>query len=173
MCEATIRLSFIKRIQKDLSDFQFQISNYLIVDLENNLNFHFLNETDELDNKSINFIYNISESITKTLSEKYINVNKNIKIVGIFEKLIIIIRTALYCGINMPQYNIQNYQLLRTIDNIEEIYEKDIHNALLVEMCYINFIVVKIQRQWRKVVASPYHSIGIRRIHRDFESLTI
>jgi len=145
----SVPLSLIENIKRELYfSIECILDNVLYEDLDMNINFKYLEEKGELDNKSIKFISNISKTITTHYINKYKKYNLNI--VSILEKLVLMVQVSLYAGLNLPIQNIDNFQLHRIIQNIINIYENEIRKNLLTEILHTHFKVATIQRAWRK-----------------------
>ena len=145
----SVPLSLIENIKRELYfSIECILDNVLYEDLDMNINFKYLEEKGELDNKSIKFISNISKTITTHYINKYKKYNLNI--ISILEKLVLMVQVSLYAGLNLPIQNIDNFQLHRIIQNIINIYENEIRKNLLIEILHTHFKVATIQRAWRK-----------------------
>jgi len=148
-CIAAIPLSLIESVKIELFfSIECALYNVLYEDIDMNINFDYLEINEKLDNYTKEFIFQLPETITIQLLNKYRKYNLNI--VLILEKLVLMVRVALYAALNMPIQNRYTFPLNEIIQNISHIYETEIRKDLLIEMLFINFKIAKIQRAWRK-----------------------
>lgn len=150
-------------VEEELEIFEYKTRDVFIEQLSTNIDFNYLREVDELDNKSNELINSISYGVVKYLIDKYANT----KIVTILINIAFILKVSLYSGLNLPMHIMPEVQVERVIDNAISLYKDNMYVHLKHEMVMMNHHVMVIQRNWRRVIGDPYHPICKRRIVRD------
>jgi len=150
-------------VEEELENFEYKTRDVFIEQLSTNIDFNYLREVDELDNKSNELINSISYDVIKDLIDKYANT----KIATILINIAFIFKVSLYSGLNLPMHIMPEVQVERVIDNAITLYKDNMYIHLKHEMIMLNHHVMIIQRNWRRIISDPYHPMCKRRIARN------
>jgi hypothetical protein len=150
-------------VEEELENFEYKTRDLFIEQLSTNIDFNYLREVDELDNRSNELITSISYHAVKDLIDKY----KDSRVSIILTNIAFIFKVSLYSGLNLPMHIMPEIQVERVIDNALSLYKDNMYVHLKHEMIMMNHHVMLIQRNWRRVISDPYHSICKRRIARN------
>jgi len=163
-----VRNTVIYRVLKELQDFEHTIYSDLLTYIINNINFDYLRELDELDNRSIDYIDSISHQLTEKLCEKY----KYTEVKNIYDKITFMLNVMMFASLNVHTHVIPEMQNQAMVDNIIYTYHKKIYKNLLIESLYINLKASVIQRKWIECINDTAHPIKRKMVDREYAELT-
>jgi hypothetical protein len=155
-------------VDVQLEDFETDLQNSLEFQLVINLDRRYWEELDGLANHELHGIETAIAGSFRNMSERY---EKIPAVINILEHCRILILNCVWTGMNVPWPRNVDLHTERVVENAMTVYNEVIYAHLRTEMIMVCHHAEVLQRNWRRCISDPSHSLCRRRLIHEFEAL--
>jgi len=152
-------------VDVQLEEFETDLRAALEIQLVMNINMTVWNEIDRLSDQD-------NEGIRRVIHECFVDMIHRYEKVHVVSELLnycrILIQNVVWASMNVPWPEVPDLHIERVIDNVMEVYNRNIYAHLRTEMIMANHHAEVLQRTWRRCITDPSHPACRRRLEYEY-----
>ncbi len=153
-------------VDAQLLDFDTDLYNHLTYQLLAKTNMDYWRELDQMSPQNRDEMNRAVDMALLDLTHRYADTPG---VLAILEQARILFKNVVWAAMNVPFPNDTQLHIEQVIDNLVEVYNREIYAPLRTEMVMANHHAQVLQRTWRRCITDPNHPACKRRLEYEFK----